>query len=60
MLKPIILTLAIIQPLQAPTKLKEPYTFKNLFTQEDLVKQQSEKVLKIMFREMVKDANKKR
>jgi len=55
MLSPIIISLAVAQPLKAPVKLKDPYTFKNIITQEDLIKDQNEKILKIMFKQMIKE-----
>ena len=62
MINPIIISLVLTQPLAQPPKdpIKEPYTFKSVFTQEDLIKQQNDKLLKIMFKEMVKDANSKK
>jgi hypothetical protein len=56
MLKPIIIIMAITQPLTAPTKIKEPYTFKhNTLTQDQLIKQQNQNILDMMFKQMMKE-----
>jgi hypothetical protein len=59
MLKPIIVILSITQPLTAPSKPKEPYTFKyNTLSQEQLIKEQNQSILKMMFKQMIKENSK--
>jgi hypothetical protein len=56
MLKPIIVILAITQPLTATPKPKEPHTVRyNTLSQDQLIKEQNEKILKMMFKQMIKD-----
>lgn len=56
MLAPIIVILSITQPLTAVQKPKEPYTVRyNTLSQDQLIKEQNEKILDIMFKQMVKD-----
>lgn len=56
MLSPIIVILSISQPLTAAPKPKEPYTVRyNTLSQEQLIKEQNEKILKMMFEQMIKE-----
>jgi hypothetical protein len=56
MLAPIIVILSISQPLTATAKPKEPYTVRyNTLSQEQLIKEQNEKILKMMFKQMIKE-----
>jgi hypothetical protein len=56
MLKPIIVILAITQPLTAIPKPKEQYTVRyNTLSQEQLIKEQNEKIIELMFKQMIKD-----
>ena len=56
MLAPIIVILSISQPLTATPKPKEPYTVRyNTLSQEQLIKEQNENILKMMFKQMIKE-----